>query len=43
MGKTTRREPIIIVPDGYWISSYDNIEWIYKESDAKRNKRNKAF
>ena len=41
MGKTTRRkQAIIIVPDGYWLSSYDNIEWIYNESDAKTVKRN---
>jgi hypothetical protein len=43
MGKITRRKPIIIVPDGYWLSSYNNIEWIYKESDAKRNTRNKTL
>ena len=40
MGKTTRREQLIIIPDKYWTSSYDNIEWIYKESDAKTVKRN---
>ena len=43
MGKTIRRKQIIIVPDGYWLSSYNNIEWIYKESDAKRTKRNKTL
>ena len=42
MGTVTRRESlgIMIVPDKYWISSYDNIKWITKESNAKKHKRN---
>ena len=44
MGRATRRKclGIMIVPDKYWISSYDNIEWITKESNAKRVTRNKT-
>ena len=32
MGAITRREQIIIVPDGYWVTSFDNVKWIYKEN-----------
>jgi hypothetical protein len=39
MGKTVRRQHLIIVPDKYWVSSHSNIEWIIKESNAKRVKR----
>ena len=42
MGRATRRKclGIMIVPDKYWISSFNDIEWITKESNAERNKRN---
>ena len=36
MGKPTRRKCVIIVPDDYWTSSLDNIDWVWKETDAKR-------
>ena len=39
MGKIVRREYIITVPDKYWVSSLSNIEWVTKESNAKRIKR----
>ena len=39
MGEPTRRKCIIIIPDDYWESSLDKIQWICKESDAKRIKR----
>ncbi len=41
MGKTTRREQIIIVPDDYWTSTLSNIKWIVKEKNAKKSKRAK--
>ena len=41
MGQATRRKCVIVIPDDYWTSSLDNIEWICKESDAKTVKRNK--
>jgi len=36
MGTDIRREHLgtMIVPDKYWVSSYDNIKWITKESNA---------
>ena len=36
MGTDIRRKHLgtMIVPDKYWISSYDNIQYITKESDA---------
>jgi hypothetical protein len=37
MGKATRREYIIVVPDKYWTSSLSNIKWITKESNAKKS------
>lgn len=37
MGKTTRREYIIVIPDKYWTSSLPNVKWIAKESDAKKS------
>jgi hypothetical protein len=42
MGRAVRREPlgIMIVPDKYWVSSYNDIKYITKESDAKKHKRN---
>jgi hypothetical protein len=43
MGKTTRREYLITVPDKYWVSSLSNIKWITKENNAKAVKRNKAI
>ena len=44
MGRTTgRKQEIIIVPEGYWVSNYDNIEWIVKEKSAKTTKRNKKL
>ena len=41
MGKVARRKclGIMIVPDKYWGSSYNDMEWIPKESNAKRIKR----
>ena len=41
MGKVARRKclGIMIVPDKYWVSSYNDMEWITKESIAKRIKR----
>ncbi len=41
MGKVARRKclGIMIVPDKYWVSSYNDMEWITKESNAKRIKR----
>jgi hypothetical protein len=38
MGQTARRKCVgtMIVPDKYWISSYDNVEFITKESNAKK-------
>ena len=41
MGKVARRKclGIMIVPDKYWVSSYNVMEWITKESNAKRIKR----
>ena len=41
MGKVTRREYLITVPDKYWVSSLSNIKWVTKESNAKKSKRNK--
>jgi hypothetical protein len=40
MGRTNRREQVIIIPEGYWTSIYDNINWVYKEKSAKTTKRN---
>ncbi len=39
MGRATRRKCVIVIPDDYWKSSLNNIEWICKEKDAKRTKR----
>ena len=38
MGRIVRRKCLgtMIVPDKYWISSYDNVEFITKESNAKK-------
>ena len=38
MGETARREPlgVMIVPDQYWISSYDNFKWVTKESKCQK-------
>ena len=36
MGAITRREQIIIVPDKYWVTSFDNVKWIYKESECQK-------
>jgi len=36
MGKTSRRQRVIVVPDKYWKSSYNNIEWIYKEKKCQK-------
>jgi hypothetical protein len=41
MGKVIGRKCKIILPDNYWESSCNNIEWIYKEINAKTVKRNK--
>jgi hypothetical protein len=43
MGATTRWERIIVIPDGYWKSSYNNVKWIHKEKSAKTVKRNKKL
>jgi len=40
MGRIIRRK-CVIVPENYWTSSLNNIEWTYKESNAKTIKRNK--
>ncbi len=37
MGQVIRRKQLIIVPDKYWISSFPDVEWIIKESDAKED------
>jgi|2_EtaG_2_1085320.scaffolds.fasta_scaffold04684_2 hypothetical protein len=42
MGQVIRRKQLIIVPDKYWTSSLPNVEWIIKESDAKKATRNKT-
>jgi hypothetical protein len=36
MGTTARWEQIIIVPDKYWETSFDNVKWIYKESECQK-------
>jgi hypothetical protein len=38
MGRVTRRECLgtMIVPDKYWISSYDNFKWVTKESKCQK-------
>ena len=38
MGTVTRRESlgIMIVPDKYWISSFNDIKWITKESKCQK-------
>ena len=45
MGRVVRREYLgtMIVPDKYWVSSYDNVEFIIKESNAKKYKRNNSI
>ena len=44
MGRTDRRKQgIIIVPEGYWVSTYNSIEWIVKEKSAETTKRNKKL
>jgi len=43
MGRDARWEQIMIVPDKYWTSSYNNIKWICKEKNAKTVKRNKEL
>ena len=44
MGRASRRKclGIMIVPYKYWTYSYNEIEWITKESNAKRVTRNKT-
>ena len=37
MGKTARREYIVIVPDKYWTSSFEDFQWIIKESKCQNN------
>ena len=38
MGRATRRKclGIMIVPDKYWISSFNDIKWITKESKFQK-------
>ena len=38
MGEAIRREQlgVMIVPDKYWISSYNNFKWIIKESKCQK-------
>ena len=38
MGRATRRKclGIMIVPDKYWISSFNDIKWITKESKCQK-------
>ena len=43
MGEPIRRKCVIIIPDDYWTSSLNEIEWICKESDAETIKRNKKL
>ena len=40
MGKTAKWKYIVTIPDKYWTSS-SNLEFVIKENDAKKNKRNK--
>ena len=40
MGRVNRRKRVIVVPEGYWTSTFKNIDFIYKEKSAKTNKRN---
>jgi len=43
MGRVDRRKYKIVIPKEYWVSTYDNIDWIYKEKSAKTVKRNKEL
>ena len=37
MGKVEELYPILIeVEDGYWICSYNNIEWVYVNEESSR-------
>ena len=43
MGATAEWKCVIVIPEGYWKSSYDNVKWIHKEKSAKTVKRNKKL